>query len=83
MTKIKVAGLGDLYDEDCFAKHFIKELEEQIKTNNVEMYPTYYDFELKGERDSVLKVFGNIWGLDSEELLEENGFTIIKVEDEE
>lgn len=45
---------------------------------DVLIYPTYYDYELKGTREAIEHITMNLWGMNSEEWAD-NGLIETKI----
>lgn len=69
MSEITLAGFGDI-DEALE-----EDLTALAKEHGVKFYPTYYDWEMKGDADEIEKITMEMWSMPrdewSENLLEE------------
>lgn len=64
--KITLSGFGD-FSENPEGE---EALEKSAKAHGIEFYPTYYDHELKGERDAIECITKDLWGMKSDEWAE-------------
>lgn len=64
MTKIiTLSGFGDFCDHPLNEK----ELREAAYRHGVEFYSTYYDHELKGDRDAIEAITEELWSMSRDE----------------
>lgn len=83
MQMIILSGLGDLNDTEIDEIHK-EELFRLANDKGVELYPTYYDWELKGDREKIAEILKEVYGIDdNDEEWQESGFEITYIESEE
>lgn len=56
---ITLSGFGDFQDNE----EGLKDLVLCARKHKIEFYPTYYDHELKGDRDTIEKITMELWGM--------------------
>lgn len=74
-TRITLSGLDDSYKME---KETLERYQEICNMYDVEIYPTYYDYELKGTREAIERVTMDLWGMNSEEWAD-NGLIETKI----
>jgi hypothetical protein len=72
---IQLAGFGDLNDKENATTK--KDLQRMAKKHNCELYPTYYDYELKGTEKDIEAITMELWSMPKDQWTE-NALTIMK-----
>lgn len=70
MSIISLGGFGDLNDEEN--KETKKDLTKMAKKYHCKLYPTYYDYELKGEEKNIEKITMELWSMPKDQWGENN-----------
>lgn len=83
MQMIILSGFGDLNDIEICDIHK-EELFKLANNKGVDFYPTYYDWELKGDREKIAEILKEVYGIDdNDDEWQESGFEITYIESEE
>jgi len=68
MKIITISGLGDFSDDE----EELKNLKRTCKAHKVALYPTYYDWEMKGIREDIEAVTQAMWSMPRDQWSDNN-----------